>query len=56
MLTQADLKQFTGTNCYYQHRFGCFVYTDGVRHVAKSGEAYWLIDTIASYQPRILKG
>ena len=31
------------------------MYTDGVYHVAETGGAYWLIDAIASYQPKLLK-
>ena len=55
MLTQNDLKQFTGTSCYYRHWLQRFVYTDGVQHVAQAGKAYWLIDAIASHQPEVLK-
>lgn len=54
MLTQADLAQFTGTENYYQHSLRRFVYTDGVQHVAETGGAYWLVDAIASYQPKLL--
>lgn len=55
MLTQDDLAQFRCTDNYYQHWLRRFVYTDGVRHVAEEGGAYWLIDAIASYQPKLLK-
>lgn len=51
-LTHADLSQFTGTENYYRHLMG-LVYSDGVRHVAEHGEAYWLLDVIASYQPEL---
>lgn len=54
MLTQADLARFTGTEKYYQHWLRRFVYTDGVYHVAETGGAHWLIDAIASYQPKLL--
>lgn len=53
MLTQADLAQFTGTEYYHRHWLGRFLYTDGVHYVAESG-AYWLLDAIASYQPKLL--
>lgn len=53
MLTQADLAQFSGTTRYYQHWLRRFVYTDGVHYVAETGGAYWLIDAIASYQPKL---
>ena len=56
MFSQGDLSQFYGTEHYY--RFSPFhpkvVMTDGARFVAKNGGqqgAYWLMDTIASYQP-----
>lgn len=55
MLTQSDLTRFSGTDNYYQHWLRRFVYTDGVRYVAEEGGAYWLIDAIASYQPKLLK-
>jgi hypothetical protein len=51
-LNQSDLAQFIGTTTYYQHRpFRNFYYTDGVKYVAEQGQAYWLLDAIASYQP-----
>lgn len=53
-LTEVDLAQFTGTSMYYQHLLGV-QYTDGVHFLAERGEAYWLIDAIASWQsdPRV---
>ena len=50
-ITKADLNQFTGTEQYYRHWLKGIVYTDGVKYVAESAGAYWLIDLIASYQP-----
>lgn len=55
MLTQANLAQFSGTTRYYQHWLRRLVFTDGVHYVAETGGAYWLIDAIASYQPKLLK-
>lgn len=49
-LTQQDLAQFTGTFHYYQSILPSIQYTDGVRFVAVEGEAFWLIDKIASLQ------
>lgn len=50
-LTKSDLSQFTGTERIYRHGLvRSIVYTDGVRHVAEAGEAYWLIDKIACAQ------
>ncbi|MEC4812728.1 MAG: hypothetical protein SAK29_05560 [Scytonema sp. PMC 1069.18] len=48
-LKQTDLDQFTSSESLYKHRFG-LLYTCGVRYVATAGNAYWLIDAIASYQ------
>lgn len=48
-LTEGDLAQFIGTSQYYRHNLG-LLYTDGVKHVADQGEAYWLLDAIASWQ------
>ena len=43
-----DLKSFTGSEHFYRHNLNRkFVYTDGVKYVAKEGGAYWLIDEIA---------
>ncbi len=47
-LLNSDLSKFTGTEHWYRH---CLVrnvlYTDGARHVAEAGGAYWLLDGIA---------
>jgi hypothetical protein len=49
-LTHADLNQFTGDLERYRHSLNRLViYTPGVRYMAQAGEAYWLIDAIASY-------
>lgn len=55
-ITIAELKQFTGTENWYRHQlFRRFIYTDGVKYVAETAGAYWLIDDIISHQydPRI---
>ena len=49
-ITKADLNQFTGTEQYYRHVLSGLVYTDGVKYVAETAGAYWLIDVVASYQ------
>ena len=50
-LSTADLAQFTGTEQWYRHGLVRNVlYTDGVKHVAEAGGAYWLIDEIAFAQ------
>jgi len=47
-LCEHELRQFTGSELFYQHRRN-LVYTEGVRHVANQGGAYWLIDAISSW-------
>ena len=50
-LSKSDLNQFTGTEQWYRHwTGGNFLYTDGIRHVAEAGGAFWLIDEIAFAQ------
>ncbi len=49
MLTETDLNQFTGTECYYAYLVGLKL-TDGVKFMADKAGAYWLLDIIASYQ------
>lgn len=49
-LTKQDLTHFTGDLERWRHQFNrSVIYTPGVRHVAEAGEAYWLIDAIASW-------
>ena len=48
--TQADLRQFTGSEVIYKHPMFNIRYTEGVRYVAQNAGAYWLIDAIASWQ------
>ena len=50
-ITMADLAQFTGTENYFKHWSKRIVFTDGVRFLAESVDAFWLIDLITSYQP-----
>lgn len=49
-LTDADLQHFTGDSVRIWNPLNRkVIYTPGVRHVAEAGEAYWLIDAIASW-------
>ncbi len=49
-LTEVDLQQFTGDYVRIRHPLNRkVIFTPGVRHVAEAGEAYWLIDAIASW-------
>jgi hypothetical protein len=51
-LTQADLRQFTGSEHWYRHAINRKVlYTDGAKYVAECAGAYWLLDEIALIQP-----
>lgn len=50
-LTKGDLAQFTGTDHWYLHNIARGVtYTDGVKYVAETAGAYWLLDAIAIAQ------
>ena len=50
-LTQADLRQFTGTETWFRHALVRGVlYTEGVQYVAETAGAYWLLDEIAFAQ------
>lgn len=50
-LREQDLRQFTGTECWYRHSlYTKFLYTDGVQYVAEQGGAYWLLDKIFACQ------
>ncbi len=50
-LTVSDLQQFTGTEEYYRHSIARNVmYTDGIKYLAETAGAYWLIDEIALAQ------
>ena len=52
-LTKAELGQFTGTEYWYRHwAVRSILYTDGVKYVADSAGAYWLLDEIV-YSQRV---
>lgn len=51
------MAQFTSSDIAYEYRIfkgapSVFLYTEGVRYVALKCEAFWLLDAIASYQPK----
>lgn len=48
-LVKDYIRHTMGTENYYKHWSG-LLYTDGVRFVAQTVGAYWLIDLIASWQ------
>jgi len=39
-----------GSSCFYQCRHSSIVYTEGVKDMADTCKAYWLIDLIVSHQ------
>jgi hypothetical protein len=50
-LTEADLRQFYGSEHWYRHALNRNVlFTDGAKYVADEGGAYWLLDIIALAQ------
>ena len=50
-LSEADLRQFTGTENLYRHALNRnVVFSDGAKYVADQGGAYWLLDEIALAQ------
>ena len=50
-LREPDLKQFTGTEQWYQHGINrAVLFTDGAKYVADTAGAYWLLDEIAIIQ------
>jgi hypothetical protein len=52
ILNEADLANFTGSENWYQHWLGKVSFTNGVKFIADSAGAYWLIDEIAINQTR----
>ena len=60
MLDQAVLAGFSGTEEYHRYSplFRRMLLTDGAKYVADNGGghgAYWLMDAIASHQPKLLR-
>lgn len=50
-LKEEDLEQFTGSETWYRHNLvPTITYTDGSKHVADAGGAYWILDEIALAQ------
>lgn len=50
---RSTLQTFIGTTEYYRHWSG-MRFTDGVKFLANTANAYWLLDVIASSQPKAL--
>jgi prepilin-type processing-associated H-X9-DG protein len=50
-LSPSALNQFTGSENWYRHGLNRNVlFTDGAKHIADAGGAYWLLDEIALAQ------
>jgi hypothetical protein len=50
-LQPSVLQQFTGSENWYRHPLNrAVLFTDGAKHVADAGGAYWLLDEIALMQ------
>lgn len=50
-LKEEDLRQFSGSEHWYRHAMvKTILFTDGAKHVADAGGAYWLLDEIALAQ------
>jgi hypothetical protein len=52
---RSALAMFTGSDDFYRHANTDFSYTDGVRFLAEQAGAYWLLDSISSWQKRARK-
>jgi uncharacterized protein DUF6876 len=49
---QQPLSQFTGSDVVYRHLLMPIYYTAGIKHMAETCQAHWLVDAIASWRPR----
>src|SRR3954466_2956632 len=50
-LTEADLRNFTGSEHWYRHGLvRTILFTNGAKYIADEGGAYWLLDEIALAQ------
>ena len=54
---QNNLGQFCGTEAYHQWSilFKKTLLTDGAKYLAEKANCFWLMDAIASHQPKCLK-
>lgn len=43
-----NLSYYSGSESFFKHSLGKFLYTDGVQYLAESAECYWLLDIIGS--------
>lgn len=52
---KVNLAQFTGTENYYRHPLFKFTFTDGVEYMAKTYDAFWLIDVCMSHAAELIR-
>ncbi|MCA9731932.1 MAG: hypothetical protein H6696_05510 [Deferribacteres bacterium] len=52
---EQTLLHFTGSEMFYRHAIGNFVYTEGIQYLAEKAQCYWLLDVIGSYQTGKIK-
>lgn len=53
---EKELSTYIGSENFYRHPIARnMIYTDGIKAFAELAEAYWFIDTVASYMPAIQK-
>lgn len=50
---RSDLEGFTGSEIVYKHFLSRLVFTEGIKYLADTAGAYWLIDVVASYQGKL---
>lgn len=48
--TNADFGSSNGSEHFFSHQPSLIIYTDGVKELAETCQAYWLIDLIISHQ------
>lgn len=47
--------RFYGTESYWKHPLGRFVFTDSVKHFAEEKQAWWTLDVVGSYMLELKK-
>ena len=47
---EIEMSGFIGTELYYRHLIGNYLYTDGIKYLAENANCYWLLDLVGSYQ------
>ena len=55
MKIRDGLRQFIGTQQYHKLSLGSLVCTDGIKFLAETCGAFWLVDLVASYQTKDFK-